>query len=158
MTPDGWIVLAILAAAIAAFASNRLRGDAVGLGVLLALAVSGILTTGEAVAGFSDSSVLMIGGLFIVGEGLVSTGVAAAVGTWLARVGDGSETRLITLLMLVVASIGAFMSSTGIVSQRCCRFGTGVPRTAAPRARRCRTCAAARGRCREPAFCLGRRA
>lgn len=85
MTPDGWIVLAILAAAIAAFASNCLRIDAVGLGVLLALAVSGILTTGEAVAGFSDSSVLMIGGLFIVGEGLVSTGVAAAVGTWLAR-------------------------------------------------------------------------
>jgi di/tricarboxylate transporter len=69
MTPDGWIVLAILAAAIAAFASARLRVDAVGLGVLLALAVSGILTTGEAVAGFSDSSVLMIGGLFIVGEG-----------------------------------------------------------------------------------------
>jgi di/tricarboxylate transporter len=116
MTPDGWIVLAILAAAIAAFASARLRVDAVGLGVLLALAVSGILTTGEAVAGFSDSSVLMIGGLFIVGEGLVSTGVAAAVGTWLARVGHGSETRLITLLMLVVASIGAFMSSTGIVA------------------------------------------
>lgn len=68
MNPDGWIVLAILAAAIVAFASNRLRVDAVGLGVLLALAVSGILTAGEAVAGFSDSSVLMIGGLFIIGQ------------------------------------------------------------------------------------------
>ena len=116
MNPDGWIVLAILAAAIVAFASNRLRVDAVGLGVLLALAVSGILTAGEAVAGFSDSSVLMIGGLFIIGEALVSTGVAAALGVWLARVGHGSETRLIVLLMLVVASIGAFMSSTGIVA------------------------------------------
>ena len=116
MNPDGWIVLAILAAAIVAFASNRLRVDAVGLGVLLALAVSGILTAGEAVAGFSDSSVLMIGGLFIIGEALVTTGVAAALGAWLARVGHGSETRLIVLLMLVVASIGAFMSSTGIVA------------------------------------------
>ena len=116
MNPDGWTVLAILAAAIVAFASNRLRVDAVGLGVLLALAVSGILTAGEAVAGFSDSSVLMIGGLFIIGEALVTTGVAAALGAWLARVGHGSETRLIVLLMLVVASIGAFMSSTGIVA------------------------------------------
>jgi di/tricarboxylate transporter len=116
MNPDGWTVLAILAAAIVAFASNRLRVDAVGLGVLLALAVSGILTAGEAVAGFSDASVLMIGGLFIVGEALVTTGVAAALGAWLARVGHGSETRLIVLLMLVVASIGAFMSSTGIVA------------------------------------------
>jgi di/tricarboxylate transporter len=80
MSPDGWIVLTILTAAISAFASNRLRVDAVGLGVLLALAVSGILTAGEAVAGFSNSSVLMIGGLFIVGEALVTTGVAAALG------------------------------------------------------------------------------
>jgi di/tricarboxylate transporter len=116
MGPDGWIVLSILGAAIAAFASNRLRVDAVGLGVLLTLAISGILTTREAVAGFSDTSVLMIGGLFIVGEGLVTTGVAAAAGVWLGRIGRGSETRLIALLMLVVASLGAFMSSTGIVA------------------------------------------
>ena len=116
MSPDGWTVLAILAAAISAFASNRLRVDAVGLSVLLALVVSGILTAGEAVAGFSDSSVLMIGGLFIVGEALVTTGVAAALGAWLAQVGHANETRLIALLMLVVASLGAFMSSTGIVA------------------------------------------
>lgn len=116
MSPDGWIVLAILAVAVVAFASNRVRVDAVGLGVLLALAVSGIVTAGEAVAGFSDSSVLMIGGLFIVGEALVSTGVAAALGTWLANAGHGSETRLVALLMAVVAAVGAFMSSTGIVA------------------------------------------
>lgn len=116
MTPDGWLVLGILASAIVAFASNRLRVDAVGLAVLLALAVSGLLTAGEAIAGFSDPSVLMIGGLFVVGEAMVSTGIAVTLGNWLARVGGGSETRLITLLMLVVSSIGAFMSSTGIVA------------------------------------------
>ena len=111
MTPDGWIVLGILAAAIVAFASNRFRVDAVGLAVLLALAVSGLLNAGEAIAGFSDPSVLMIGGLFIVGEAMVATGVAAILGTWLARVGRGSETRLIALLMLVVSSVGAFMTT-----------------------------------------------
>lgn len=116
MTLAGWTVLAILAAAIAAFASNRVRVDAVALAVLLALAVSGVITASEAVAGFSDSSVLMIGGLFVVGEALVTTGVAAALGARLARIGGGSETRLIALLMLVVAGIGAFMSSTGIVA------------------------------------------
>ncbi len=116
MTLAGWTVLAILAAAIAAFASNRVRVDAVALAVLLALAVSGVITASEAVAGFSDSSVLMIGGLFVVGEALVTTGVAAALGAWLARIGGGSEARLIALMMLVVAGIGAFMSSTGIVA------------------------------------------
>ena len=76
---------------------DKVRVDAVGLSVLLALAVTGVITAHEAVAGFSDSSVLMIGGLFIVGQGLVATGVAEALGTWLAKVGQGSETRLIFL-------------------------------------------------------------
>lgn len=116
MQADGWIALAILAGAIAAFASNRFRVDAVGLGVLLALAVTQLITTSEALAGFSDTSVVMIAGLFVVGEGLVTTGVAAALGSWLARVGGGSEVRLLVMLMIVVASIGAFMSSTGIVA------------------------------------------
>lgn len=116
MSVEGWIVLAILAAAIAAFASNRVRPDGVGLGVLLALAISGSVSVNEAVAGFSDTSVLMIGGLFIIGDALVATGVAAALGKWLAKVGRGSEIRLVALLMLVVSTIGAFMSSTGIVA------------------------------------------
>jgi di/tricarboxylate transporter len=116
MTPDGWIVLAILAVAIIAFASDRVRVDAVALSVLIALAISGTVTPAEAVAGFSDAAVLMIGGLFVVGEALVATGVATRLGTWLARIGQGSEVRLIVLLMTVVAGIGAFMSSTGIVA------------------------------------------
>jgi len=116
MSPDGWIVLAILGTAIVAFASGRVRVDGVGLAVLLALAVSGIITAGEAIAGFSDPSVLMIGGLFVVGEAVVATGVAEALGRWLVKVGQGSERKLVALLMLVVASMGAFMSSTGIVA------------------------------------------
>jgi di/tricarboxylate transporter len=116
MSPDGWLVLAILGSAIIAFASNRVPIDAVAMAVLLALAVSGVVTPQEAVAGFSDSSVLMIAGLFVVGQGVVSTGIAASLGTWLARAGKGSETRLIVLLMTTVATVGAFMSSTGIVA------------------------------------------
>ncbi|HRK69290.1 MAG TPA: anion permease, partial [Hyphomonas sp.] len=80
MNPDAWIALGILVAAIIAFASDRIRPDAVALAVLLALAVTGVITATDAIAGFSDSSVLMIGGLFIVGEALVTTGVAAALG------------------------------------------------------------------------------
>ncbi|MFO1128210.1 MAG: SLC13 family permease [Rhodospirillales bacterium] len=116
MTSDGITALVILGLAIVAFASNRLRVDAVALAVLLALAITGLVNPAEAIAGFSDSSVLMIGGLFIVGEGLVTTGVAAAVGEWLGKVGHESETRLILVLMVVVAAVGAFMSSTGIVA------------------------------------------
>ena len=84
--------------------------------MILALILSGSLTVSEAVAGFGDPLVLLIAGLFVVGEGLVRTGVAYQVGVWLTRLAGASETRLLVLLMLAVAGLGAFMSSTGVVA------------------------------------------
>ena len=116
MTPDAWFVFGVLAAAVVLFASDRLRPDIVALLVIVALVLGGVLPVAEAVAGFGDSIVILIAALFVVGEGLVRTGVANQVGAWLARVAGASETRLLTLLMLVVAGLGAFMSSTGVVA------------------------------------------
>lgn len=116
MTAEVWTVFAVLASAIVLFATDRVRLDAVALIVLLSLLLSGILTVEEALAGFSDPVVLMIAGLFVVGEALVTTGIAHSLGNWMMRVGGGSETRIVALLMLVVGGFGAFMSSTGIVA------------------------------------------
>jgi di/tricarboxylate transporter len=109
-------VFVVLGIAVVLFASGRVRLDLVALLVLLALMLSGILSVSAALAGFSDSVVIMIAGLFIVGEALVTTGIAFAVGEWLMRIGGTSEIRLVTLLMLTVGLTGAFISSTGIVA------------------------------------------
>lgn len=116
MTPDILFVFGVLAAAVVLFASGRLRPDVVALVVILALVLGGILPVAEAVAGFGDAVVVLIAGLFVVGEGLVQTGVAVQVGAWLTRAAGDSETRLLVLLMLAVAGLGAFMSSTGVVA------------------------------------------
>ncbi|MCC8999717.1 MAG: SLC13 family permease [Candidatus Contendobacter sp.] len=116
MTPDALFVFGVLAAAVVLFASDRLRSDVVALLVIVALILGGILPVSEAVAGFGDSIVILIAALFVVGEGLVRTGVANQVGEWLTRVAGASETRLLVLLMLAVAGLGAFMSSTGVVA------------------------------------------
>ncbi|HYQ91751.1 MAG TPA: SLC13 family permease, partial [Candidatus Competibacteraceae bacterium] len=58
----------------------------------------------------------MIAGLFVIGEGLVRTGVAYRLGDWLMRTAGASESRLLVLLMLVAGALGAFMSSTGVVA------------------------------------------
>ncbi|MBN9276804.1 MAG: SLC13 family permease, partial [Hyphomicrobium sp.] len=50
------------------------------------------------------------------GEGLVRTGVAQKLGDLLVRHAGRSEAGMITLLMVMVATIGAFMSSTGVVA------------------------------------------
>ncbi len=116
MTPDALFVFGLLAATVVLFASDRLRPDVVALLVILALILGGSLPVSEAVAGFGDPLVLLIAGLFVVGEGLVRTGVAYQVGVWLTRLAGASETRLLVLLMLAVAGLGAFMSSTGVVA------------------------------------------
>ena len=116
MTPDAQFVFGLLAVTVVLFASDRLRPDVVATLAILALILSGSLTVSEAVAGFGDPLVLLIAGLFVVGEGLVRTGVAYQVGVWLTRLAGTSETRLLVLLMLAVAGLGAFMSSTGVVA------------------------------------------
>jgi di/tricarboxylate transporter len=116
MNPDLAKVLALLGAAIAMFAINKPRLDAVALIMLTALPLTGTVTMGEALAGFSDANIVLIAALFVVGEGLVRTGVARQLGDWLAKKAGNSEVRLLVLLMLVVCGLGSFMSSTAVTA------------------------------------------
>jgi di/tricarboxylate transporter len=110
------LVYGVLLGAVVLWASDRVRVDLVGLLALLVLALTGVLTPAQALAGFSDPVVLMIAGLFVVGEGLFQTGVAQAIGRFPARIAGESETRLLVVIMLMVAFLSAFMSSTGTVA------------------------------------------
>lgn len=109
-------VLSLLAIAVVLFATGKVRMDAVALLVIIAFVLSGTLTLNEAFSGFSDPNVILIAALFIIGDGLVRTGVATKMGAWLVDVAGSSETKMLVLLMLTVAGLGAFMSSTGVVA------------------------------------------
>ena len=110
------IVLLLLAAAVVMFVINRPRIDVVALIMIAALPLTGVITMEEALAGFSDPNVILIAALFVIGEGLVRTGVARRLGDWLNAKAGTSETRLLVLLMLTVAGLGAVMSSTAVVA------------------------------------------
>lgn len=116
MTFELGMVLALLVAAITMFAINKPRMDAVALIMLVALPLTGIITVNESLAGFSDPNIVLIAALFVIGDGLVRTGVARTLGDWLAEKGGSSEIRMIAMLMLAVGSLGAFMSSTAITA------------------------------------------
>lgn len=109
-------VLSILAIAVVLFATGKVRMDAIALMVIVAFVLSGTLTLNEAFSGFSDPNVILIAALFIIGDGLVRTGVATKMGAWLVSVAGNSETKMLIYLMLTVAGLGAFMSSTGVVA------------------------------------------
>jgi di/tricarboxylate transporter len=116
MTEQMLIVFGVLAGAVGLFAWGRLRADIVAILVVLALMLSRVLTPQESLAGFGDPVVILIAAIFIVGEALVNTGVAQRLGEAVLKAGGGSETRLIVLIMVLAAGIGAFMNSSAIVA------------------------------------------
>lgn len=116
MNLDLAIVLVLLVAAIVMFAIGKPRMDVVAVIVIVALPVTGILSLSETFAGFADPNVVLIAALFVVGEGLSRSGVTYRMGDWLARTAGTNQARLIVLLMLSVALLGAIMSSTGVVA------------------------------------------
>lgn len=109
-------VLTLLLIAIVLFTTNKVRMDVVALLVIVAFVLSDTLTLEQATSGFADPNVLLIAALFVIGDGLVRTGIAYQMGDWLVRVAGSSESKMLVFLMLTVAGLGAFMSSTGVVA------------------------------------------
>lgn len=116
MTGDLLLVLALLGAAIVMFVANRPRMDAVALLMIVLLPFTGVITVNEALAGFADPSIVLIAALFVIGEALVRTGVARRLGDLLYEKAGSSQTRMLVLLMIACAGLGAFMSSTAVVA------------------------------------------
>ena len=108
--------LIILAITALLFALNRVRSDVVALCALIALLLGGILSPTEALSGFSNPVVIMMAGLFIIGGGIVQTGLAKMVSSRLMTLAGQSELRLFLLVMIVTGFTGAFISNTGTVA------------------------------------------
>jgi len=116
MNPQLAFVLTLLGICMVLFVANRPRMDVVALLAMVALPLAGIVTVPEALAGFSDPNIILIGAMFVVGEGLVRTGLANQIGDVLLKHSTGSEAKLLVFLMVAVAVIGSVMSSTGVVA------------------------------------------
>ena len=106
----------ILGITIVLFVWGRWPADLVALLSLLALALSGVIGTREAFAGFGNPTVVMIAALFVVGEGLSRTGVTGWGGKRLLEVARGSKIRLLVVVMAGTALLSAFISNTGTVA------------------------------------------
>ena len=111
-----YITLAVLVVAAAFFMSGKVRSDLVALCALMVLLVSQILSPEEALSGFSNSVVIMMIGLFIVGGAIFQTGLAKMISSRILKLAGDSELKLFLLVILATAGIGAFVSNTGTVA------------------------------------------
>lgn len=108
--------LIILLVSAILFVSGKVRSDLVAICALLALLLANIITPAEGLAGFSNTTVIMMVGLFIVGGGIFQTGLAKMIGSKVMVLAGNSPLRLFLLVMIVTAAIGMFVSNTGTVA------------------------------------------
>lgn len=116
MTPSVILLLAIIAVALALFISGRLRVDLVGLLVLATLALTGLVTTQEALAGFSSPAVITVWAMFILSNGLTRTGLANRIGRPLQRMSRSGEAMLVAAIMLTAALLSALINTVTVAA------------------------------------------
>ena len=110
------VTLLILLIAAALFVSGKVRSDLVAICSLLALLLAQILTPAEGLSGFSNSTVIMMVGLFIVGGGIFQTGLAKMISSKMMMLAGTSQLRLFLIVVIGTGIIGSVVSNTGTVA------------------------------------------
>src|SRR5262245_57560391 len=108
MSLEQIVFLAILAGTLLLFISERIRIDVAAMLTLLALALTGILTPEEALAGFSSEPAIIVASVFVISAAAASVGLTDRIGLFIARTAGGSESRAILVVMPAVAALAAF--------------------------------------------------
>ncbi len=112
MTIEIGLLLLIIVIALVLFALERVPVDVIALGVMIALILTGMLTPEEAFSGFGSGTVLLIFGLLVQTEALTRTGVVDYAGRLIYRYTGSSPNRVLIIVMVASAVVGAFMSNT----------------------------------------------
>lgn len=112
---DVWITIVTVLGMFSVLLFTKLRSDMVFLGAIGVLYVTGVLDAKEAFSGFSGSSVITVGVLFVVVAGLTHTGVLQWIVKHLLGT-PNSYSKAVTRLMLPVAVLSSFLSNTTVVA------------------------------------------
>ncbi len=116
MTQEIAFTYALFVLAVILLMSQRVKGDVVGAVVLLALALSGVLTPQEAFSGFSSAPVVIVATVYIIGRGIYRSGLAAFMGDRVLQMSGKSDRALMVAIMGLAASLSAFLSNLGVAS------------------------------------------
>ena len=104
------IVLAVMAVL---FVTEIIPLAITSLGGAITLGLMGIITPKVVFSGLSDSTVVLFAGMFVVGAALFYTGLAQKIGETVVSHAGTSENGLMLAIMVVTATMSAFLSNTG---------------------------------------------
>jgi solute carrier family 13 (sodium-dependent dicarboxylate transporter), member 2/3/5 len=104
-----FLVLALMAAS---FVAQRIPAYITALIGSMALAALGIIPMDSLFAGFSNPTLVLFAGMFVIGDALFRTGLASALGDWAVRKMGNSERRLLWGTMIVSSVLSTVASNT----------------------------------------------
>ncbi|ODU40486.1 MAG: hypothetical protein ABS98_15590 [Lysobacteraceae bacterium SCN 69-48] len=111
LDPHLWSQLAfglILAGGLYLFISERLRVDVTAMLILLALVLTGVLDTRQALSGFASEPAIIVAAVFVISGALGATGISERLGSWVERASGEHEWRTIAVVMPLVALLASF--------------------------------------------------
>ena len=112
MTFEIGLLLALVVVALVFFSFEWVSADVVGLGLLLALVLTGLLPADQAFVSFGSDTVIMVLGLLIMTAALLKTGVVDLAGRAILQHAGTRINTLLFVIMLSVAVLSAFISNT----------------------------------------------
>ena len=116
MTIEIALVLVLVICAVILFATERIPVDLTAMIIMGSMLLSGLITPQDAIGGFSNPATVTVGAMFVLSAGLFKTGAVNLLGGTLSRVGRVSFWLVLTVMMLMVGVLSAFINNTAAVA------------------------------------------
>ena len=108
--------LCVLAVAAFLFVTELIPLAVTAMAACTALGILGVLPSKQVYAGLSNSTVVLFGGMFVIGAAMFKTGLAEAIGLWVVNKAGTGEVKLMGAVMLVTIILSSVSSNTGTVA------------------------------------------
>jgi di/tricarboxylate transporter len=96
--------------------SEKISVDKTAIGIMVLLALTGILSPAETVAGFANPAVITVGAMFLLSYGLIRTGAVGFLTELVLKFSKGNRTSAFIIVLTSVAVLSAFINNTPVVT------------------------------------------
>ena len=110
------ITLCVLAVAAFLFITELIPLAVTAMAACTALGILGVLPSKQVYAGLSNSTVVLFGGMFVIGAAMFKTGLAEAIGIAVVKKAGTNQVPLMAAIMLVTIVLSSVSSNTGTVA------------------------------------------